>query len=249
MSRVCMYRHAGLGNLLCPHDHKSRINIICFLLHLCDTLCELACSHSETVPLSLHRKYPTIPAEVHSLGTTFPGCRFTPPHASCRAPIVPSSLTTVWTTWSTVGASVGNGITRCCCCSCCSNINADAAAAADTASAAAAAAASAHSAAVAAAAAADTATATAATAGSGIQLLSILDSKREISGIDCCPIYSLKSFTCTEISWSRDKIWSTGLDVVCAGLVHWTAARESVCASGPSCRAIRAAYALAQGTT
>ena len=166
MSRVCMYRHAGLGNLLCPHDHKSRINIICFLLHLCDTLCELACSHSETVPLSLHRKYPTIPAEVHSLGTTFPGCRFTPPHASCRAPIVPSSLTTVWTTWSTVGASVGNGITRCCCCCCCSNINAAAAAAA-----------------------ADTATATAATAGSGIQLLSILDSKREISGIDCCPIW------------------------------------------------------------
>ena len=186
-----MYRHAGLGNLLCPHDHKSRIHIICFLLHLCDTLCELACSHSETVPLSLHRKYPTIPAEVHSLGTTFPGCRFTPPHASCRAPIVPSSLTTVWTTWSTVGASVGNGITRCCCCSCCSNINAAAAAAADTASAAAAAAASAHSAAAAAAAATDTATATAATAGSGIQLLSILDSKREISGIDCCPIYSL----------------------------------------------------------
>jgi hypothetical protein len=43
--------------------------------------------------------------------------------------------------------------------------------------------------AAAAAAAADTATATAATAGSGIQLLSILDSKREISGIGCCPIW------------------------------------------------------------
>ena len=33
------------------------------------TLCELANSYSTSVPLSLYRKYPTIPADSHSLAT------------------------------------------------------------------------------------------------------------------------------------------------------------------------------------